>query len=282
MMRRIGLVAALGALGISVAALGADSQNEAQKVTAALHARLPNTAVTALDCTKAGGFCEVVAGKSLFYVDHSARFLFIGRVYDMETRQDLTAARLLELNPGLLLGGAPNAGGKEESEETPVSGVTQAGLGRGGAVPPGAGAVGTQRRVDLGKLGPAGAIVWGKPGGVPLTIFTDFHCGYCRALVTQLEQMNVRVIERPISTLGSRDIANRVYCARDKEAAVKAAYEGRPLPAANCDTAGLDANERFAQVNGFSGTPVLVRKDGAVLEGFRPREILEAWLKEAK
>ena len=94
--------------------------------------------------------------------------------------------------------------------------------------------------------------------------------------------MNVLVTERPISTLGSRDIANRVYCAKDKAKAVRAAYEREPLPAANCDTSGLDLNEEFARKHGFSGTPVLVRKDGAVLEGFRPRAFLEAWLKEAR
>ncbi|MBR7513395.1 hypothetical protein KC219_24875, partial [Mycobacterium tuberculosis] len=45
----------------------------------------------------------------LFYVDAGARYLIIGRVYDMETRQDLTAARLLEINPDMLVGGAAKA-----------------------------------------------------------------------------------------------------------------------------------------------------------------------------
>jgi thiol:disulfide interchange protein DsbC len=35
----------------------------------------------------------------------------------------------------------------------------------------------------------------------------------------------------------------------------------------------------FARAHGFTGTPVLVREDGAVLLGFRPREFLESWLK---
>jgi thiol:disulfide interchange protein DsbC len=37
---------------------------------------------------------------------------------------------------------------------------------------------------------------------------------------------------------------------------------------AACDTGGLDANEAFARAHGFTGTPVLVREDGAVLLGF--------------
>src|SRR3546814_10088144 len=79
--------------------------------------------------------------------------------------------------------------------------------------------------------------------------------------------MNVRVVERPISVLGSRDLADRVYCAKNREAALHAAYAGQPIKGeASCNTAGLDANEAFAQRNGLNGTPVLVRSDGAMIE----------------
>ena len=61
------------------------------------------------------------------------------------------------------------------------------------------------------------------------------------------------------------------------------AYSGlalaNPKP---CDTSGLDANEAFAKVHGFGGTPVIVRpSDGAVLEGFRPAAALRAFLSGA-
>ena len=46
-----------------------------------------------------------------------------------------------------------------------------------------------------------------------------------------------------------------------------------------CDTSGLDENEAFARAHGFTGTPVIVRADGAVLEGYRPKPALIAWLK---
>ena len=275
MKKKLALGLTLGALGISAAVYAADSS--ASRVTQLLKERLPKTEVTNVDCSKVQGICEVVAGKSLFYTDHSARYLFVGRVYDMQLRQDLTAAKLLELNPSLLLGNAANAGGAEE--EGPIDMTGAAALGRPGQQAPGPVSPGAAQRVDLSGLPASGAIVWGKPAGTPVTIFTDFHCGYCRALATTLEQMNVKVIERPISSLGSRDIANRVLCSRDRPRAVKAAYNGESLPAANCDTSGLDANEKFAQQHGFSGTPVLVRADGTVLEGFRPREVLEAWLR---
>ena len=91
--------------------------------------------------------------------------------------------------------------------------------------------------------------------------------------------MDVKVVERPISVLGSRDIADRVYCSKNQEQALHAAYAGEPFKApASCDTKGLDANERFAREHGLNATPIIVRGDGAVLEGYRPKEFLEAWL----
>ena len=77
-----------------------------QAVADALKMRLKNTKVDRVDCSKTNGLCEVTAGSQIFYVDPSGRFLVIGRVYDMETRQDLTAARLLEVNPDMLVGAA--------------------------------------------------------------------------------------------------------------------------------------------------------------------------------
>lgn len=104
--------------------------------------------------------------------------------------------------------------------------------------------------------------MWGS-GTQTVTVFSDFHCGYCRALSQALETMNVRVIERPISVLGSREIADQVLCARDHHAAVRAAYAQNPVPAgAKCDTSGLDENEAFARAHGINGTPVIVRSDG--------------------
>ena len=269
-------------LGGSAVASSAPSDTA---VAAALKERLPRTEVTQIDCTTVEGLCEVTAGKSLFYVDKSGRYLIVGHLYDMETRQDLTSARLLAINPDALLGGASR---RQEGEDdgggealasaeagTPVS--REVGVRRTAAV---AGAA-SEQTVSLAGLPASGAIQWGR-GDQRVTIFTDFRCGYCRALTNTLETMNVTVIERPISVLGSRALSDRVYCAKDRVRALRLAYAGETPPAASCDTSGLDANERFARAHGFTGTPVIVRSDGAVLQGFRSKEVLVAWLKGAK
>lgn len=279
--RPVPVGAALGAIGLAGIALAADIGGpDESKVTGLLKTRLPKTAVTKVDCEKIEGLCEVTAGANLFYVNHGARYLVIGRVYDMETRQDLTAARLLEINPDMLVGGAAraNASAAEGSEEAAPEVTTAAASARRATVPV------RPAALSLASLPADGAIIWGnRASSQTVTVFTDFRCGYCRALTNVLRSMDVKVIERPISVLGSRDLADRVYCSKNQEQALHAAYAGEPFktPAA-CNTKGLDANERFAHQHGLSGTPVIVRSDGAMLEGYRPKAFLEAWLKGGK
>lgn len=269
------VILSIATLGLAGVALGADVGNPESEVTGLLKARLPKTQITAINCAKVSGLCEVTAGSNLFYVDRSARYLIIGRVYDMETRQDITAARLLEMNPDMLVGGAAkaNAAAAEGNDEAPGEALAATGSGRT-TVPT------RSASLSLKGLTSDGAIIWGnRDAKETVTIFTDFRCGYCRALANVLRGMNVKVIERPISVLGSRDIADKVYCAKNQEQALHAAYAGEPFKSsAACDTTGLDANERFARKNGLNATPVIVRDDGAVLEGYRPKEFLEAWL----
>lgn len=231
-------------------------------VREALKLRLPKTRIGAIDCSRFGGLCEVVAGTTLFYVDRTARYLMIGRLYDMETRSDVTAARLLELNPDLLAAGAA---GKRDSDadEQPAAASPAA------------------AKVDLAQLPVKGAIHWGPANGPRLVVLSDFHCGYCRKLSAELVKMGAQVEERPISIFGaeSRKLAEAVLCAGDKQAAIHDAYDGRPVaPGAKCDITGLDANEAFAKAHGFGGTPVIIRPDGAVLQGFHTAEQLKAFV----
>lgn len=267
---------ALGLTGTAVYA--ALPSNKA--IEQVLHARLPKTKFDKIDCKVVRGLCEVQAGPNVFYTDASGRYLIVGRVYDMDTRQDITAARLLQINPGALVGGsavanAAGQGGEERAANT-------AALPSAGGPAPGAPAAVGTAKVSLASLPKSGAIGWGS-GGPAITVFSDFHCQYCRMLHTTLRGMKVRVIERPISVLGTRMISDAVVCAPDPRKALMRAYEQEDIPAGKkCDTSGLDANEAFARQHGFDGTPVLVRSDGAVIQGFRPREVLEQWLKGAR
>jgi len=256
------LTFAVVAGGMVSGRVSARTSINAEDVKAALAKRLPKTQVSAVDCNKLSGVCEVAAGTTLFYTDQGARYLIIGRVYDMETRTDLTAARLLELNPDALIGAAAGT-----APGTPAGG--------GGAPAPRA----TAKRVSLADLPAKGAITWGPANGPKVTVFSDFRCSYCNQLSGVLRQVGARVEERPISVLGSRPLSEAVYCSKSQVSALHAAYAGETPQSPKCDTSGLDANEAFARTHGFNGTPVVVRADGAVLEGFRPAPVLAAWLR---
>ena len=268
------LGASTGVAAANIAAPLAQSKLE-HEVREALKLRLPKTPVDSLTCEGFGGLCEVTSKKVLFYVDRDARFLMVGRLYDMETRQDLTAARLLALNPDQLAAGGlrreADAGSGADAESTAPRSA-RSGLG-------------APAKVALAGLPANGAIFWGPTNGPRAVVFSDFHCGYCKRLSAELARIGARVEERPISVLGpdSRRLAEYALCAADPARALHAAYAGSlPKPARRCDTRGLDANEAFARAHGFAGTPVVVRpSDGAVLEGYRPAEQLLRFLQGA-
>lgn len=268
----VAIIAVSAATGWGVASLAAPAAApDTAKVRDALKLRLPKTPIDAINCKGLGGLCEVASKSTLFYVDRAAKYLVIGRVYDMEARQDLTAARLLALNPDLLAAGAA----RRSNPETQAEGDPPAAAASARKAPP--------RHVPLGDLPAKGAIIWGPANGPPVVVFSDFHCGYCKKLESELKAIGARVEERPISIFGadSRRDAERVLCSPRPELALHMAYSGlalaNPKP---CDTSGLDANEAFARAHGFGGTPVIVRPaDGAVLEGFRPAAVLRDFLR---
>ena len=248
-------------LGVSMVTAMPAQAAIARDVAQALKLRLPKTPIDALDCTRFAPWCEVVSGETLFYIDEAARYLFVGRLYDLEKRRDVTATRLIELNPDLLAAGAARAGGGADSADQTHS------------------AKAAKSKVDTAGLPKDGAVHWGNPRGEKLIVFSDFQCGYCRQLTGALKDTGLFIEERPISIFGasSRRMAEGVLCARDPAKAMHQAYAGQthPIPP-SCDVSeALDANEAFAKANGFSGTPVIVRaKDGAVLHGYRDTQTL--------
>lgn len=266
----VAISTAFAVISLGLAAVTAQpvrAEDMASTVRAALLARLPKTPITGLSCEGFGGLCEVVSGNTLFYVDETARYLVVGRLYDMETRRDVTAARLLELDPDLLAAGAARVSADDAQR---VNGRE--------AGPPAPAAT----RVDLASLPPEGAIHWGPERAPRVVVFSDFQCGYCQRLTGELVKAGVRVEERPISIFGakSREIAQAVLCAADSVAALHRAYAGQAVPQRKgCKAKGLDANEAFARAQGFSGTPVMVRaSDGVVLQGYRPAADIRKFL----
>ena len=218
------------ALATASAAVAAAPSRLEVSVAHALAARLPKTHISSVVCGRTGDMCEVAAGSTLFYTDQAARFLVIGRVYDMKTRTDLTAARLLAINPDLLVNGAAH---RDDLDEAPP---TKASSAKMRVVPSAA---------LLKGLPANGAIAWGPVNGPRVIVFSDFRCPYCARLSQTLVELGARVEERPISVLGTRALSEAVLCSAAPEAALHAAYTGnrrrratpgRPRPATPQDS----------------------------------------------
>jgi thiol:disulfide interchange protein DsbC len=143
----------------------------------------------------------------------------------METRQDLTAARLLEINPDMLVGGAAKANAAAAEGEGQER-KRRLRRGRGSRRPRPRGRLGW-RWTDFRRTA--------RSSGA---IRADGH-GLHRLPVWLLPRADERAAQHGRSgrraadlRFGSRDIADRVYCAKNREEALHAAYAGEPLKAA--------------------------------------------------
>ena len=247
-----------------------DDAREA-RLRASLEKSLPNTKVTAVSCSRARaprGLCEFVAGRNVFYATPDGRYVLLGQLLDLRTRSDVTARRTQEL--AALAEAEARIAGREP----------------GAAVRPAqAGAVSPRPSGVLKVVLPAQNAVVHNPGGrLKLTVFSDYSCGYCRQLFSDLEaRRDIEITEYPIAVLGPQSAARarQVLCAKDPAAAANALYRGdRVETPGDCPEGErrLKENMAFAQAHGISGTPMLVRVDGATNPGWMPAGDLVAWL----
>src|SRR3546814_15194771 len=88
----------------------------------------------------------------------------VARLYDMETRRDVTAARLLELNPDLLAAGAARADADHARQQTEPE--------AGPRAP-------TQTKVDMHHLKADSANPWGTAKNHKGCGLSAVPCGYC-------------------------------------------------------------------------------------------------------
>ena len=94
-MRASAFLAALGIaaiLGLPAAAQDVD------QVKTALKKKLPDAPIDSVRKVPYGGLYEVTAGGDVLYTDANASFLFMGNIIDLTTKENLTEARLRQVN----------------------------------------------------------------------------------------------------------------------------------------------------------------------------------------
>ena len=263
----VGILIGVAGFGLSKTVLAGETGRAglARKVQVAF----PNTKVASVRCGVVPRLCEVTAGKTVFYVTPDARYALVGSVLDLKARVDVTDRRMKELGQldavASRLGSAPTQGPPSDVAANPETAPAMGPI-----------------KIDLPR---DNAIVHHAGAPLKVSVVTDLNCGYCRMLMEALKTApDIELTEYPIQLLrlDSLDKARLALCAKDREATANNIYFGGDLKVAgDCAKAeaAVQANTAFARLHGISGTPALIRGDGAAHAGFMPIDQLRAWIK---
>jgi thiol:disulfide interchange protein DsbC len=133
---------------------------------------------------------------------------------------------------------------------------------------------------------PASSAVTTGAGDRVLTVIMDPHCGWCRRLwVESLSDLDGVQVNHLLLNPSPQVIG--ILCAKDPGQAlgqalsVAATTTKTPIPSPRCRrqaNAKIARAVRFAEDVGLSGTPILIRDDGAVHAGYLGRTALLTWL----
>ncbi len=138
-----------------------------------------------------------------------------------------------------------------------------------------------QPRVAWDDL-PLGDAIKRGSGSKKLAVFSDPDCPYCKRLEPELAKLNdveIYIFMAPIVHPQAVAKAKTVWCASNRLKAWDDLMVGRLVTGkSDCDASAVDRNIELTKKLGFNGTPVLVREDGEVAEGFRSANVLASWL----
>lgn len=114
-----------------------------------------------------------------------------------------------------------------------------------------------------------------------ITVFTDVDCGYCRKLHSEMSKLNalglrVRYVFYPRSgpDTPSWEMAEKVWCADDRNAAITAAKAEQPFESKPCDDTPIMQHWELGQAVGLTGTPAILTENGDLIAGYLPAAAL--------
>ncbi|OOZ40637.1 hypothetical protein BOW53_06835 [Solemya pervernicosa gill symbiont] len=215
------------------AAHAADSTESV--VSAAVKRIAPGVEIEKIAESEIGGLFEVIttAGE-VVYVSGDGRYMIQGNLVDMKTKVDLTEQRL----------------------------------------------AGMWLKV-LNKIDDKSTIIY-APEKVKqtITVFTDIDCSYCRKFHTEIPQLNeagvaVRYLFFPRAGVGSVSYKKtvNVWCAKDRNAALTDAKNGKPVEKGDCENPIIKHLAMVADL-GITGTPTIFTPSGRKLPGYLPSDRL--------
>ncbi len=119
-----------------------------------------------------------------------------------------------------------------------------------------------------------------------LVVFADPNCGFCKRFERDLQKLDNVTIQHvlyPILGEDSKTKSKNIWCARDKAKAWNDwMIQGVMPPAAQCDSAAIEANVEFGRKHRITGTPTLFFADGSRVVGAVPLSQIENQLSTVK
>jgi thiol:disulfide interchange protein DsbC len=197
---------------------------------AAIRTALGGLEPDSVEVTPVPGVYEVAFGTQIVYMSADGKYMFQGDLIDVQRRQSLTEPR------------------------------------RRGAVKAAVDAVGEDSMI----------IFTPEKTKHTITVFTDIDCGYCRKLHNEMQQfldsgIRVRYMFYPRAGVGSESYkkAVAVWCADDRQAALTAAKNNKPIEMKTCDNP-IKEHMALVETLGARGTPFIVLENGQVQPGYVP------------
>ena len=209
----------------------------------ALAAKLPGVEVSDITDSPVPGVYQVAVGSKVAYVSQDGRYILEGDLYDLNSNKNLTEETRAQARVALLAS------------------------------------------VDRDHM-----IVFSpKDGNVKhtITVFTDIDCGYCRQFHRDIAKVNALGIEvhylffpRTGPNTESWAKAEKVWCAKDRKAALTSAKLGGQTPNAACPDNPVQMQWNLGRKIGVRGTPSIFSETGEILGGYLPPATLLERLNE--
>ncbi len=137
--------------------------------------------------------------------------------------------------------------------------------------------------VDWSSLPLEQAIVSGDEDGMPVAVFTDPDCPYCKKLEQKMigiKGVKFYTFLFPLRSLHPTAYtkSKAIWCAENQhEALLQVMLGGKSLPEGTCKNP-IDANIALGTKLGITGTPTLIAGDGRKYAGVKNAQQLKAWL----
>ena len=188
--------------------------------------------------------------QGLIYIDYAKKHLMQGVMIDLATLQPVTAHTQKEL--------------PQQKQPAPL---------------------------DVKTIPLENSIVMGNQGGAKkIYVFTDPDCPFCRKFHSELKTLEkiapdvaIYVMLYPLPMHpGAYDKARAILESKNRDV-LDQAFDGKDVqtPAKDESKTRIDANIKYGNANGISGTPTFVMPDGKIVVGGKDAETLKKML-EAK